>query len=503
MGFPGPSAPPLRGLSRSPCQTWTRLAKTLRGNLDTFSLADLLQWLEINALSGRVIVTRDEVTRTIDLKGGAIVFVSSSRPEERLGAFLTARSLLQEQAVYELLAESFVTGRNLTRLILERKLLTREALGEAVESLAIQILLDLFHWSGATFEFDPLYRIEDLIRIHLSLRGQVLAFHGAKSLDDSGEIKPPKASSAKADMLAWEQEFSPEVLAESFWSILDTLPGDRFTPAELRGHFLSFHQFAERVRKRLLEPVRLFPLYDDTGAMLRQALQEGAGPERIVQIAALDPFLTADVLYLANALRTEPARLVGTVREAAEVVGAPAMTRLVGLLADPGTPKLPSAEKMEQVVRRAALSTAVAASHLSQAWDMSTDLAYTLGLLELLGSYDLLKLLMRVSFQPGPVRAPTLNRFRTVFGRALARKLNLPRMHEEVLGSTGRVTAKSPASEQLIFFAKQLAPTEQIGSEWMSEDPELADRYASLPLKPGLPQLVERDAAMLRDILQL
>jgi hypothetical protein len=76
-------------------------------------------------------------------------------------------------------------------------------------------------------------------------------------------------------------------------------------------------------------------------------------------------------------------------------------------------------------------------------------------------------------------------------------------MHEEVLGSTGRVTAKSPASEQLIFFAKQLVPAEQIGSEWMSEDPELADRYASLPLKPGLPQLVARDAAMLRDILQL
>ena len=190
-------------------------------------------------------------------------------------------------------------------------------------------------------------------------------------------------------------------------------------------------------------------------------------------------------------------------REAAEVVGTAALKRLVGLLADESSPKVPSGEKMEQVVRRAALSTGVAASHLSGAWKVSTDTAYTLGLLEPLGSYDLLKLLITVSFQPGPVRASTLNRFRTVFGRALARKLNLPAMHEEVLGSTGRVTAKSPASEQLIFFAKQLVPMEQIGSEWMSEDPELADRYASLSLKPDLPQLVARDAAMLRDILQL
>ena len=61
------------------------VARTLSGNLDTFSLADLLQWLEINGLSGRVTVCRGEVLRTIDLKGGAIVFVSSSLPKERLG----------------------------------------------------------------------------------------------------------------------------------------------------------------------------------------------------------------------------------------------------------------------------------------------------------------------------------------------------------------------------------------------------------------------------------
>jgi len=103
------------------------VSKTLTGNLDTFSLADLLQWLEINALSGRVKLRRGDVVRTIDLKEGAIVFVSSSRPGERLGVFLAKRLILPETAVYELLAESFATGRNLTRLILERELLTRES----------------------------------------------------------------------------------------------------------------------------------------------------------------------------------------------------------------------------------------------------------------------------------------------------------------------------------------------------------------------------------------
>ncbi|HYN44260.1 MAG TPA: DUF4388 domain-containing protein, partial [Thermoanaerobaculia bacterium] len=44
--------------------------KTLNGTLDTFSLADLLQWLEINRLSGRVSISRGEDRRTIDLKDG-------------------------------------------------------------------------------------------------------------------------------------------------------------------------------------------------------------------------------------------------------------------------------------------------------------------------------------------------------------------------------------------------------------------------------------------------
>ena len=59
------------------------MPKTLDGTLDTFSLADLLQWLEINGLSGRVTISRGEERRTIFVKGGAVVFVSSRRCPSR------------------------------------------------------------------------------------------------------------------------------------------------------------------------------------------------------------------------------------------------------------------------------------------------------------------------------------------------------------------------------------------------------------------------------------
>ena len=477
------------------------MSKTLSGNLDTFSLADLLQWLEINALSGRVTLRRGDLVRTIDLKEGAVVFVSSSRPGERLGVFLGRRLVLPETVLYELLAESFATGRNLTRLILERKLLTREKLAEAVEALAIEILLDLFRWTNASFEFDPSHRIEDLIRIHLSLRGQVLAFHGVKSLDETTKSLSDSSAAHEAGAL-WEREFRPETLSSSFWALVEGFPGDTPPVTALRDGFAAFTQFGEKVHTRLREPARLYPVYDDVASFLRSALKEGGDPERIVQIAALDPFFTVDLLYLANALLPDRRTVATTTREAAAAVGPEALRRLAGLLADAAAPKVPARDRMEALIRRSAVSTAVAAGHLSATLDFSPDAAYTLGLVETLGSYDLLKLLIDVPFPPGPMRSAALGRFRSVFGRVLARKLNLPAAHEDVLGSSGRVTLESSPGERLIFFSKQMIPTDQIGPEWTSDDPALADRYAALSLDPALPQVIARDAERLREIFQ-
>ena len=216
----------------------------------------------------------------------------------------------------------------------------------------MKILLDLFHWAGASFEFDPLFKIEDLIRIHLSLRGQVLAFHGAKSVDDS-RVNLGTVTGADETGARWEKEFKPDALASLFWTILEGLPGETPAPAALREAFQGFTSFANRVHKRLREPARLFPIYDDTATMLRTALDEGGDPERLVQIAALDPFLTIDLLYLANSLRTDPTELIGTAREAVRVVGPPAIRRFAGLLADAGSPKVPVGR--EDGARREAL----------------------------------------------------------------------------------------------------------------------------------------------------
>ena len=479
------------------------MAKTLSGNLDTFSLADLLQWLEINRLSGRVTIRRGEVSRSIDLKKGSIVYVSSTRPDERLGVFLAGRSLLAEEVVYGLLAENFATGKNLTRIILDSGVLAREALAEAVEALATQVLLDLFHWPGAVFEFDPSVKTEDILRVQLSLRGQVLAFHAAKSVDDSARIRLTERTDPDLQS-PWEREFAPDALAATFWTIQEGLSSEAATAESVRERFNVFNRFAEALRSRLLLPPRPFPIYDDTALMLQHALAQEADDEHLGRIAALDPFLTIDLLYLANALRLSGhAVLAETARDAVEVVGGKAVRLYVQLLSSPAAVTVPSADRLERAVRRTALATAVAASNLAEAVGLDAEVGYTLGLLEPLAAYDPLRLVLATDFEPGPFRAAVLAEFRTVHGRVLARKLNLPRPHAALFGSTGHVPSKSPAAEQLVFLARRFFPNERIGRELESDDEDLLERFAGLAQDPVLTARVAEGVAALRELLNL
>lgn len=477
------------------------MPKTLSGTLDTFSLADLLQWLEINRLSGRVTILRGEDRRTIDVKDGAIVFVSSLRSEERLGAYLVSSGLLSEAAVYELLADSFVTGRSLTRLILECGLLSRVELAAAVEQLALRILLDLFHWQGASFVYDPSIATEDLLRIQLSLRGQVLALEGARSVDDSARSQPQQPDGPPAAPAG--NDFSPQGVALAFFSIVEGLGHEQPLPTVWRDRFLVFGRFSEKVAAALRRPFRPFPVFADTAERCRAALAGATEGEEILRLAATDPFLTLDLLFLANALRSPASGLISTADDAAAAIGPGALRRFLELLSADPAPVVSGRDRLERALRRAAVSTAVAASRLAPATGEDPGVAWTLALVEPLGGYELLKLLLAEDFEPGPFRAAALAWYRATCGHALARKVNLPETFAGVLGSDGDVSSRSPAAEQLVFFAKQMVAAEQVGREWTSSDPELADRYAVLLCDGRLAGTVAEDASALCEVLGL
>ena len=202
------------------------MTEHFRGRLEVFGLADLLQWMELNRRSGRLTVTRGHDRRTLDWKEGEIVYVSGSLPRHRLGVHLLRSGALPAATLYELLARNMTTQENLTRLILDMNHDTLDGLSLRVEELARKLLFEIFEWREANFEYDPTYRVQPILRIGLTLRGQALAFQGVKQLDDTHRLSRKERRETWEAADAWVLPFLPDGIEEHFWEAAERMGHD-------------------------------------------------------------------------------------------------------------------------------------------------------------------------------------------------------------------------------------------------------------------------------------
>lgn len=114
---------------------------------------NLFQWIEMSAKTGVLVLRKDEVEKCFCFKDGRIIFVSSRKPGERLGEFLSMNDEVAEERMKEALIESYETKKPFTQYLIENELLTQEFLEVAVKELAEVIFQDLMTWQDGRFEF--------------------------------------------------------------------------------------------------------------------------------------------------------------------------------------------------------------------------------------------------------------------------------------------------------------------------------------------------------------
>ncbi len=432
-----------------------------RGRLEVFGLADLLQWMELNRRSGRLTVTRGHDRRTLDWKDGEIVYVSGSLPRHRLGVHLLRSGALSAATLYELLARNMTTQENLTRLILEMGHDTLDGLSLRVEELARKLLFEMFEWREANFEYDPTYRVTPILRIGLMLRGQALAFQGVKQLDDTHRLSRRERRETWEAADAWVLPFLPEGVEEHFWEALEKIEAP-LDPPEGRGHAMRFHEFARRLRERLIKNYLMRPIHHDTAALLVELLKKTPlDPQSIVPVAALDQYLTLDLLILANSLSVDRENSVGTVPEALDRIGPRAATVLIDRLSSADFPALPRNDPAPRAVRRASLAAAIAAGRFAERYGISRERGYTLGLLHCIGYSDLFEIVREMNLPSGPFRGAVLETYRPAVGRSRAEIWGLPRDFEAVLSDDG---TDPSAAAAVVRKARSAIPACAIGS---------------------------------------
>jgi len=146
----------------------------VRGDLETTSVAELFRSLLGSRETGILTLRNGEITKSVYIHKGRVVYAASTNPDERLGESLlvlgkiTARQYLEASRMIR-------PGRRLGAILVELGALEPDDLIPSVEQHAREILMDLFDWVHGEYELnmkdmDP----DNVITLNISTENLIL-----------------------------------------------------------------------------------------------------------------------------------------------------------------------------------------------------------------------------------------------------------------------------------------------------------------------------------------
>jgi hypothetical protein len=160
----------------------------ITGNLETMSLAELLQWLANGRQTGTLIVNNGSVEKKIFLRDGAVLSSSSSDPRGFLGHFLVSKGVISEADLAKAMAIQSEQGKLLGEILVDGGAIDQEMLDYMLRLKAEENIYDLFAWEEGHFEFlDEELPPYELVPMSANITGLVM--EGMRRIDMSKEMQ--------------------------------------------------------------------------------------------------------------------------------------------------------------------------------------------------------------------------------------------------------------------------------------------------------------------------
>ena len=184
----------------------------IHGELASLHLGDLLQWLQLGGLSGRLTLLGTGGERRLDFLDGRVVFVSSLVPSERLGSWLAAQGVLPVDILRRALAISLFRRHLYTEVLVEAGAIDSDTLVEAIRRLATTITTRILLTSAQSFTFDPTFPVQDLLALDLELDPNQLLLEAARRTDEGDDDAGERPDT--------EFPFRGEAFEDFFWELV-------------------------------------------------------------------------------------------------------------------------------------------------------------------------------------------------------------------------------------------------------------------------------------------
>jgi hypothetical protein len=284
----------------------------LQGDLSKIQLPDVLSFMAMIRESGKLVVRREQLERSIHWKDGEIVFASSTSPEHSLGQFLLRNGKIT-QGQYEESKRRVTPQLRHGKLLVQMGAISPKDLWWGVKNHVLEVIYSLFGWKDGEFAFYD--SSEDLAqeRIVLQINTPSVIMEGIRRLDESERIreKIPNLEVVFAKIPAGAAELAGLDLNEGEIAVYNTIDG-RLNVRELTGRselteFEVTRILFQLLSARLIEPVqeekpfrpifldvedspellKVISTYNDMFGRLFEALERSVGEDQ-----ARDIFMT-------------------------------------------------------------------------------------------------------------------------------------------------------------------------------------------------------------------
>lgn len=160
----------------------------LEGDLRRIQVADVLSFVSMIRLDGKLILRNGRLERTVLWKDGDIAFASSNSPEQSLGQFLLRNGKIT-QAQFEESGQRVGPHIRHGKVLVQMGAISPNELWWGMKNQSLEIIYSLFAWNEGTFQL--LEAADEMLheRIVLSINTSVAIMEGIRRLDESVRIR--------------------------------------------------------------------------------------------------------------------------------------------------------------------------------------------------------------------------------------------------------------------------------------------------------------------------
>jgi hypothetical protein len=235
----------------------------LQGDLSKIQLPDVLSFMAMIRESGKLVVRRGELERTIHWKEGDIIFASSNSPEHSLGQFLLRNGKINSQQ-YEESKRRVTPQLRHGKLLVQMGAISPKDLWWGVKNHALEVIYSLFAWKDGDFAFFESAEELTQERIVLQINTPSVIMEGIRRLDESERIreKIPNLEVIFVKVPGSVADLSELDLNEGEIAVYNTIDG-RLNVRELTGRSELTEFEVTRILFQLLSARLIEPIHEE------------------------------------------------------------------------------------------------------------------------------------------------------------------------------------------------------------------------------------------------